>query len=141
MTDARRKTIDEATMPLSLILDADTLLPSQFLPRGIKKLAEGFVACTLLYSPNTQGHPPFGASLWRTDKLKQLYDYQAYVRNYEPIYARTEDKKGNDSYKITNPLLCECLYMYAKLGPNELHVFTNLTAQHLKGKPFKAEST
>ena len=130
--EARRKTIIAATQPYSLVLDADTKIPNEFLERAYNKLLEGYLACSLYYSPDTQGHPPFGASLWLTSALKRLYDYPIYVRSYKPVYKRTEDEKGNDYYNITNPFQCECLYMWAKLGEKELSVFDDLTAEHRK---------
>lgn len=135
--EARRKAISRATQPISLILDADTVIPSEFLPRAIQKVEEGYTACTLYYAPDTQGHPPFGASLWNTEKLKQLYDYHVYVNDYKPVYERTMDDKGNDYYTIKNPHLCECLYMYRRLAENELYVFEDLTAEHARLRTYK----
>lgn len=132
MANARRNVITKATMPFSLILDADTTIPQEFLSLSHKKLLEGYVATTLMYGNTRQNHPPFGASFWLTSKLKELYDYQKYQSEYKPIYERIEDDKGNDSYVITNHFLCECLYMYAKLAKCELYVFTHLSAKHLK---------
>jgi hypothetical protein len=133
MADARKKTIDQAAMPFSLVLDADTILPAGFLSQAHEKLQEGAVTCTLRYAPDVQGHPPFGASLWRTNTLKRLYDYHIYVKSYRPVYSHTFDGKGNDRYENSNPMKCECLYMYSKLEPEELYVFSDLAAVHLKG--------
>jgi hypothetical protein len=130
--EARKRAIDRATQRLSLVLDADTIIPSEFLTSAMKKLQQGYAACTLRYANNIQDHPPFGASLWLTDTLKSLYDYDGYVREYKPVYQRTEDERGNDYYNITNPFLCECLYMYAKLQKHELYVFDDLLAEHIK---------
>jgi hypothetical protein len=133
MAQARRNVIERATQPFSLILDADTRIPNQFLTEAHQKLDEGYLACTLSYYPDTQGHPPFGASLWKTPVLKRLYDYHVYVKNYKREYSHTFDEKGNDRYEITNSFQCECRYMYGKLSPQELHVFADLSATHLKG--------
>jgi hypothetical protein len=130
--EARRKTIDRAAQPYSLVLDDDTKIPNKFLTPAHEKLLEGHLACTLNYCPDIQKHPPFGASLWVTDTLKEVYDYQVYVQNYKPIYEKTEDTQGNTHYKITNPILCECRYMWSKLKPSELYIFEDLTAVHLK---------
>lgn len=132
MAQARRNVIERATQPFSLVLDADTRIPNQFITEAQQKLAEGYLACALNYSPDVQKHSPFGASFWVTAKLKQLYDYHVYVRNYKVIYEKTEDAQGNTFYNITNPFLCECKYMWSKLKPSELYVFEDLKAEHLK---------
>jgi hypothetical protein len=130
MAQARRSVIDKAVEPLSLILDVDTEIPNRFITEGSQKLVAGYLACSLRYSPDVQKHPAFGASFWVTQKLKQLYDYHVYVQNYKPIRQKIEDGKGNDCYKITNPFLCECRYMWAKLKSSELYVFKNLKVVH-----------
>jgi hypothetical protein len=138
--EARRRTIDRAAERFSLVLDADTRIPAGFVSRTLAKLDAGFSACTLRYAPDVQKHPPFGASLWHTETLQQLYDYQKYVRSYRPIYARSEDGKGNDRYDVINPFLCECLYMWPKLRARELYVFSDLAAEHLRPKVFSSRN-
>jgi hypothetical protein len=132
MAQARRNVIKRATQPFSLVLDADTKIPNQFLTESLQKFSEGYLACTLSYFPDTQGHPPFGASFWVTTKLREIYDYHVYVQNYKVIYEKTENVQGNTFYTIKNPFLCECKHIWPKLKPSELYVFQNLKAIHMR---------
>lgn len=138
MAQARKNVIERATQPYCLVLDADTIIPNEFLVQAQQKLIEGYMACTLNYLPDVQGHPPFGASFWATTKLKELYDYHVYLQNYTPICEKTEDNKGNTAFTIKNPYICECRYIWAKLKPSELYVSEDLKAKHYKQIPFKA---
>jgi len=131
---ARRSVILKATQLFSLILDADTTVPNEFLTRAHERLRSGYLACTLMYDM-AQNHPPFGASLWQTRILQSIYDYDEYVQNYRLTMKRTVDDKGNDYYAPENPFLCECLYMYGKLKPAKLYVFPDLKAHHNKPRP------
>ncbi len=135
MPHARKRVIAKAEQPLSLILDADTTIPNEFLKEAIQKLittTNKYQAATLMYADAIQDHPPFGASLWITKTLQELYDYQDYVDSYQPTYDRTEDSQGNIYFNIKNPRQCECKYMYSKLQKKELFVFQDLKATHHK---------
>ena len=95
LREARRALAKKAISHLMLNLDADTLIPPQYLS-WTRQLFEGHTklgAVALDYRPRAQGHLAFGTSVMPTQVMFELYDYPGKKE------ART----------------CECFYMWRKL--------------------------
>lgn len=109
---ARCRAIELCTEEFTLICDLDTRLPHQFVSDALNLLEKPDVAVVTvdyLY-PNCQGHYAFGASMWKTQILKQLYNQQ----------------RGS---------LCECLHMWNQVRQAGFRIETlERRAIHLRGK-------
>lgn len=102
MSKARRIGYRMVTTPYILNLDSDTILPENFIEYALILLEAKDVAMVAIDYEKLQGHYAFGASLWKTDVLKGLYDY-------------TEFREIGR---------CECLYMIDKLRTNKYELET-----------------
>lgn len=114
---ARRFGLEFVKTKYVLCLDVDTILPPHYIESALcileSKLEVGAIALDYAASYK-QGHLAFGTSIWRTEQLKELYDWRL-----------TADQKF---------LPCECKYMWYKLGTKGLIVETlPMEATHLKG--------
>jgi hypothetical protein len=115
MAEARRRGINRVTTEFTLCLDADTILPDGYIEAAITLLQKNsnMVVVATDYT-KIQGHLAFGTSIWKTEVLKELYDYQ-------------ERGIGNN--------LCECLYMWSRVIGNGYSIGTvNYKAFHVKEK-------
>jgi hypothetical protein len=93
MAMARRIGYNHVNTPYTLNLDIDTILPDQFIEDALNILAFcKEVAVVALDYDKLQGHLAFGASLWRSNALRKLYDFQSVKTN-----------------------ICECAYMWGKV--------------------------
>lgn len=114
LAKARRECIDQAGTEYTLVLDFDTRLPDGYVENAIKLLKRYLEvgAVALDYEvPHTQGHLAFGTSIWRTDLLKKIYDW--------------DEASGK----------CECLWMWERLQRTKFLLSTlPMQAVHLKGK-------
>jgi len=109
MWEARRIGYEEVKTPLTLNLDADTILPNGYVLDSLNVLRNNSCdAVAIDYDP-PQGHYAFGASIWRTELLKKLYDY--------PPKAVEKLIKVGEQEWITafQNGFCECTYMWARL--------------------------
>lgn len=114
---ARRFGLEFVKTEYVLCLDVDTILPEGYVEQAIEILEDrpevGAIALDYAESYK-QGHLAFGTSIWRTELLKELYDWRL-----------TADQKIN---------MCECRYMWNKLEKKNIKVETlPLEAIHLKG--------
>lgn len=113
MSKARRLGIDLVNTPYILNLDVDVKVPNKYIESAITIMnINGEVGAVSIDYENLQGHLPFGNSIWRTNILKKLYDYD-------------ESKR-----------ICECLYMWGKLNRTKyrLETIEGLRCKHLKGE-------
>jgi len=112
---ARRKGILLVKTPFTLNLDADVVLPFSYIEEAIKLLEkEKEVIAVSIEFEKVLGHLPFGHSLWKTEWLKKLYDW--------------------DPSKRT----CECLWMWSKVHKSKKRIETMcLRAKHLNEFKFK----
>lgn len=111
---ARKLGIFKVKTKYILNLDSDTVLPEGYIERALKILEENedvaVIAIDYQY-PHCQGHLAFGTSIWRTDFLKECYDWTEGTRK------------------------CECSYMWIKVRRKGLRIETlPMRAIHLKGK-------
>jgi hypothetical protein len=95
LPEARLIMARRALEPLILSLDADTLIPLEYLPQVVRlyKTHNGIGAVALDYFPKPQGHLAFGTSVMPTITFLETYDWPG------PELART----------------CECMYMWRRL--------------------------
>jgi hypothetical protein len=110
MHSARKLGYGDVHTPYTLNLDADTVLPSNFILDALDLLESGSAAVVALDYELLQGHYAFGASLWRSHLLKELYDYSS-----ELAMSNTLEKIGPNIYARLNNGWCECSYMWKKL--------------------------
>ena len=113
--EARKRGILLVETPFVLILDADVILPFSYVEKAIKILEEekDVIAISIEFE-KVLGHLPFGHSIWKTEWLKKLYDW--------------------DPSKRT----CECLWMWSKVHKSKKRIETMcLRAKHLNELKFK----
>ena len=106
---ARKEGLKRVESEYVLNLDADTILPEDYIEEAIHLLNVNpqVYAVALDYQfPFTQGHLAFGTSVWRTEVLRRLY-------NFEP---------GDQ---------CECIYMWNKIQ-GHLMTIKGMEAIHIK---------
>jgi len=115
---ARRFGLEFVKTKYVLCLDVDTILPPQYIEQAVELLEKDpkIGAVALNYAPpSTQNHLAFGTSIWRTEELKNLYDWRLV-----PIPSGIKP-------------LCECEYMWNKLTKLGLKVETlQMQATHIK---------
>lgn len=90
MSQARKMGINLVNTKYTLNLDVDNILPKNYIKEAIVKLNDKVKAVAIDYD-RLIGHYGFGTSLWETETLKKLYDYNE------------------------NDYLCECNRMWKKL--------------------------
>lgn len=106
---SRKFLIGRVQTEFTLNLDVDVLLPKNFVKESLKKFEDPKVAVVALDYENLQGHLAFGPSIWRTEILQKLYDWE--VRKRE----------------------CECIYMWGKVRGAKYKIETLcMRAKHLR---------
>jgi len=127
---ARRITIQECKTDLIFFLDSDVLIPEGYIEKACSHFLRNrnLGAVSILHSPIDHfGTLPFGVSIWRTEVIKELYDYF-------PRRVNRKLVKVDDNYYTTGKrYFCECLYMWNKLiqSGRDLETF-NFKAIHLR---------
>lgn len=92
MAQGRKEAIDRVCGIYTVIVDMDTEIPERYIEDAIALLSkDSKLACIAIDYTESQGHYAFGASVWKTEALKKLYDY----------------REGTG--------WCECIYMYHKV--------------------------
>lgn len=95
MAEARKECIAQVESDYCLCLDMDTDLPDGYIEEAIGLLQNNDkLSCIALDYEKSQGHYAFGTSIWKTEVLNKLYDYDGYTE------------------------LCECMFMYHKVLVN-----------------------
>jgi hypothetical protein len=100
MTEARKIGYHFVDTPYILNLDSDTILPENFIEYSLRLLEDKNVAMVAIDYKEPQGHYAFGTSLWKTEILKEFYDYTGFkeTRQCECLYII--DKLRNAGYKL-----------------------------------------
>jgi hypothetical protein len=131
MWEARRRGIDKVTKPLTFCLDVDTRVTSKYVVDAAKLIfsGEADAVATDYAPPYNQGHGAFGASVWNSRVLKDLYDYSTVkTLGYKEVslgYFVNIFEKEKD--------ICECKYMKDKLiNSKRNYVELKDQAVHLK---------
>jgi cellulose synthase/poly-beta-1,6-N-acetylglucosamine synthase-like glycosyltransferase len=108
--EARSYLLSKVQTKYVLNLDVDTILPEGYIEKTLDILENNpDVGVVAIDYETLQGHLSFGTSIWRTDLLKEYYNWDNTKRE------------------------CECIYMWNKVRANGLKVETlPLRAQHLK---------
>lgn len=108
--EARKLGYSLVKTPYILNLDANIVLPKSYLERALRILeSDPKIGVVALDYEILQGHLGFGTSLWRTELLKELYDWNP--------------EEGH----------CECVYMWAKIRKKGYKIETiNARAIRLK---------
>jgi cellulose synthase/poly-beta-1,6-N-acetylglucosamine synthase-like glycosyltransferase len=109
--NSRKFLIGRVQTEFTLNLDADVLLPKNFVKESLKKFEDPEVAVVALDYENPQGHLAFGPSIWRTEILQKLYDWQ----------------------KLLKRKKCECIHMWSKVQRAKYRVETlGMSAKHVR---------
>jgi hypothetical protein len=107
---SRKFLVGRVQTEFTLNLDVDVLLPKNFVKESLKKFEDPKVAVVALDYEDLQGHLAFGPSIWRTEVLQKLYDWE---------FRKTRE--------------CECIYMWGKVRGAGYKIETLcMRAKHLK---------
>jgi len=129
LTDARKLGITLTTTPFLLNLDCDVKIPEGYIEQSLELLKDDVGAVSIFYNNvnHCQGALEFGVSIWKTDILRNLYDFSF------DIVVQDIVKVGEGFYSSLQSGWCECNYMWRKLKDNGLKLETlNIRAIHLK---------
>jgi hypothetical protein len=110
LPEARKYGISLVQTSFTLNLDSDVIIPLDFIEEALKEFQDDkVVVISIPYESDIQGHLPFGPSLWRTEILQELYDW--------------EFGKGD----------CECRYMWEKVKSLGYKIVElDMKAKHLR---------
>jgi hypothetical protein len=111
LDQARSLAISKLETPYALMVDVDTHLPHNYIKEAYTLLLKEADVVAIDYNP-PQGHLAFGASMWKTEVLKKLYDWRMGSKH------------------------CECIHMWNRIHQNKLKLATlPYTARHNKHEP------
>ena len=121
--NSRKEGISLVKTKYTMNLDSDIVVPEGFIEGAIKILEERpKIGAVVALQQDTdkdgithRGVFPFGISIWRTNLLQELYDFNIKIR-----------EKEFRKY-------CECLYMWEKLNDKGYGIEVIGRAIHLKG--------
>jgi len=125
MWEARKLGYAEVTTKFTLNLDSDTILPLEYVKEALEILKNDKAEAVAIDYEKLQGHYAFGTSIWKTEQLKKLYDYEINLVSDGKIV-----KVGSRTYSTLNNGWCECTYMWRKL---------KLSGGRLETLPFRAK--
>lgn len=94
--------------PFILNLDADTVLLQEYVSEALELLRSGQAEVTAIDYVESIGHYGFGTSMWRTDILREIYDYP-------PKALELKMKEEPSHWHVFRYTICECTYMWNKL--------------------------
>jgi len=134
LTDARKFGYSFLQTPYVLNLDADVIIPNNYIEDALKilKSNDKNVAVSIFYENimHCQGALEYGISIWKSDILKNLYDF-----SFNKTLDRNIYKVGDNIYSTLNNGWCECNYMWRKIKNHGFNLETlNIKAIHLKEK-------
>lgn len=116
--EARKIGYHHVTSPLTLNLDAFTILPQEYVDEALTLLSSKEADCCAIDYEPSLGHYGYGTSMWRTDILNKLYDYV-------PKLMRVSNRDSKGEYHILEYSFCECNYMWNTLVTSK-HKFVPL---------------
>lgn len=131
LTEARKVGYSLVQTPFILNLDCDVLIPDGYIESALElfKRNKDIGAISIFYDnlEHCQGALEFGISIWRTEILKNLYDF-SFNKVNDGILMRI----GPNIFSSLNNGWYECTYMWRKLKDCELKLETlNFRAKHL----------
>jgi len=128
--DARKLAYQQVQTDLTLNLDADVIIPDGYLEQAIEKLqTKNVAAISIFYEEvnHCQGALEYGVSIWKTNILKQLYDYSI-EKTFTPKIVKVAPKVWSN----LNNGWCECTYMWRKIKDAGFQLETlSMRAKHL----------
>ena len=128
MREARMIGYKNVKTDLILNLDDDTIIPIEFIINGIKMFIDNNVGAVTIDYEKSQGHYIFGASIWNTEVLLELY-------NFPEIITKLVEVEPQKWLTMSNRPYCECLFMWSKLRlANKKLVPLSYKAKHLRSK-------
>lgn len=97
-----------------LNLDTHVILSKEYIIKSISLLDnDDNIGAISIEHKRLMGHLGFGQSIWRTQLLKELYDYREEYNKYS----------------------CECVYMWNKINVTKyrLETIDNIRCEHIRG--------
>lgn len=106
--EARELGISKVETSLTLNLDCFNILPEQYVKSAVDLLTNNRADVTAIDYEESIGHYGFGTSIWRTDILREVYDYPP-----KPLEIKLKDEKGESH--IYKHSICECQWMWNRV--------------------------
>jgi glycosyltransferase involved in cell wall biosynthesis len=128
--EARKLGYTHIRTPYVLNLDADVIVPDGYIAEALNLLETKAEAVSIFYEDvaHCQGALEFGVSVWKTEVLRQLYDF-----SMDKVMDGKIVKVGLMAYSTLNHGWCECTYMFRKLKQNGYRLETlPFRAKHLR---------
>ena len=119
-------------------LDCDVVVPDGYIKKALTMLEadEKLVAVSIFYDDVTHngGILEYGISIWRTDFLRENYDY-------DPAQIKSEVVKiSDDNYILAGYPYCECMHMWRKVKQKGMKIETlPIRALHLRSDESRYE--
>lgn len=129
LTEARKLGYSKVKTKYTMNLDVDVIIPEGYIEHAIEILKEDADAISIFYEDvgHCNGALEFGCSIWKTNVVRELYDFSFKLVSNGKIY-----KVGPNIYSTLNNGWCECMYMWRKLKENGYTLTTcNFRAEHL----------
>jgi len=133
LSEARRHGYTNTTTEFTLNLDCDVIIPKRYIEKAKEQLMQntkiGAISLFIETPSHNMGILDFGCSIWRTNILKQLYDYNPQKFGKHVIQI------APSHYVIVGCPYCECSYMWRQLIVNgyKLDIVPEfMIAEHLK---------
>jgi glycosyltransferase involved in cell wall biosynthesis len=110
-----------------LNLDCDVVVPEGYVEDALALLQNKAEAVSIFYEDvnHCQGALEYGVSMWKTQVLRQLYDF-----SLDKVMDGKIVKVGSMAYSTLNHGWCECTYMWRKL---------KLSGGRLETLPYRAK--
>jgi hypothetical protein len=110
-------------------LDCDVIVPRGYIEKALEMMEanEKIAAVSIFYNDVTHngGILEYGVSIWRTEVVKELYDYDPQQISHETI-------KIGDKYITAGYPYCECMHMWRKVLEKGMKIETlPIRALHL----------
>jgi len=113
-----------------LNLDVDVIVPKGYVEDALALLQNNADAVSIFYEDvnHCQGALEYGVSMWKTEVLRELYDF-----SMDKVMDGEIVKVGSMAYSTLNNGWCECTYMFRKLKASGGRLETlPMRAVHLK---------
>jgi hypothetical protein len=128
--EARKLGYTHVETPFILNLDIDVIVPQGYIEDALALLKKEADAVSIFYEDvgHCQGALEFGVSMWKTEILRELYDF-----SMDKVMDGRIVKVGSMVYSTLNNGWCECTYMWRKLKLSGGRLETlSFRAKHLK---------
>lgn len=112
-----------------LNLDSDVIVPKGYIEQALEVLKNAD-AVSIFYEDagHCQGALEFGVSIWKTNVLRELYDF-----SIDKVMDGKIVKVGSMAFSTLNHGWCECVYLWRKLKENGYKLETlPYRAKHLR---------